>query len=80
MLKDGKCYDNGRTRQKYCCPFKNSKISYYPCNHKYWNKGKKNRGCTKYVILPDDYSLSIDRHSIAFKSFYALRTEPERYN
>lgn len=42
--------------------------------------GKKNRGCTKYITIPDDYRLSIDRSSIAFKSVYALRTEAERYN
>ena len=80
MNRDGKCRDNGRTRQKYCCPFKNSKTSCCPCNHKCWNNGKKNRGCTKYVTVPDDYRLSIDRQSIAFKSVYALRTKAERYN
>ena len=80
MNRDGKYRDNGRTRQKYCCPFKNSKTSCCPCNHKCWNNGKKNRGCTKYVTVPDDYRLSIDRQSIAFKSVYALRTEAERYN
>lgn len=80
MNKDGKFSDNGRTRQKYCCPFKNSKTSCCPCNHKNWNNGKKHRGCTKYVTLPNDYRLSIDRQSIAFKSVYALRTEAERYN
>ena len=41
---------------------------------------RKIRGCTKYITLPDDYRLSIDRSSIAFKSVYALRTEAERYN
>ena len=80
MHKDGKLSDNGRTRQKYSCPFKRSKSGSCPCNHKYWNNGKKNRGCTKYVTLPDDYRLSIDRSSIAFKAVYALRTEIERYN
>lgn len=80
MNRDGKCHDNGRTRQKYCCPFKNPKTSACPCNHKCWNNGKKNRGCTKYVTIPDDYRLSIDKQSIAFKSVYALRTEAERYN
>ena len=49
-------------------------------HHKNWNNGKKNHGCTKYVTIPDDYRLSIDRDSIAFKSVYALRTECERYN
>lgn len=80
MHKDGKLSDNGRTRQKYSCPFKRSKSGICPCNHKCWNNGKKNRGCTKYVTLPDDYRLSIDRSSIAFKAVYALRTEIERYN
>lgn len=80
MVKDGKSYDNIRTRQKYCCPFKRSKNGSCPCNHKCWNNGKKNRGCTKYVTIPDDYRLSIDRDCISFKKIYALRTEAERYN
>ena len=80
MHKDGKFSDSGRTRQKYYCPLKRSKNGNCPCNHKCWNNGKKNRGCTKYVTISDDYRLSIDRSSIAFKSVYALRTEAERYN
>ena len=80
MNRDGKFSDNGRTRQKFSYPFKRSKSGRCPCNHKNWNNGKKNRGCTKYVTIPDDYRLSIDRQSIAFKSVYALRTEAERYN
>ena len=80
MHKDGKFTDNGRTRQKYCCPFKRSKSGVCPCNHKNWNNGRKCRGCTKYVTLPDDYRLSIDRECISFKKLYALRTEAERYN
>ena len=80
MHRDGKFSDNGRTRQKFCCPFKRSGSGQCPCNHKNWNNGKKNRGCTKYVTVSDDYRLSIDRESIAFKSVYALRTECERYN
>ena len=80
MHKDGKFSDRGRTRQKYCCPFKHSKSDECPCNHSNWNNGKKNRGCTKYVTIPDDYRLSIDRNSISFKTIYALRTECERYN
>ena len=80
MHKDGKFSDNGRTRQKYCCPFKRSKNGSCPCNHKNWNNGKKTRGCTKYVTIPDDYRLSIDRECISFKKIYALRTEAERYN
>lgn len=79
MNKDGKDYSQNRTRQKFCCPFKNS-IGPCPCNHPNWNNGKRNRGCTKYITIPDDYRLSIDRASIEFKSVYALRTECERYN
>ena len=80
MHKDGKFTDKGRTRQKYCCPFKRSNCGECPCSHKNWNNGKKNRGCTKYVTLPDDYRLSIDRDCISFKKIYSLRTEAERYN
>ena len=78
--KDGKTTDNGRTRQKYCCPFRQSKTGVCPCNHKNWNNGKKNRGCVKYRIVPTDYRLSIDRSCLCFKRTYALRTECERYN
>lgn len=67
MHRDGKFSDRGRTRQKFCCPFKRSKSGECPCNHKNWNNGKKNHGCTKYVTIPDDYRLSIDRNSIAFQ-------------
>ena len=80
MSKDGKTTDNGRTRQKFCCPFRQSKTGVCPCNHKIWNNGKKNRGCTKYKTVPDDYRLSIDRSCLYFKRTYALRTECERYN
>ena len=80
MHKDGKTKDNGRTRQKFCCPFRQSSSGQCPCNHKNWNNGKKNRGCTKYLTLPDDYRLSIDRSCLHFKRIYALRTECERYN
>lgn len=80
MHKNGKLSDNGRTRQKYCCPLKNSKCASCPCDHKNWNNGKKHRGCTKYVTISDDYRLPIDRECISFKKLYALRTEAERYN
>ena len=80
MSKDGKTTDNGRTRQKFCCPFRQSKTGVCPCNHKNWNNGKKNRGCTKCKTVPDDYRLSIDRECLRFKRIYALRTECERYN
>ena len=80
MHKDGKTTDNGRTRQKYCCPFRQSKTGVCPCNHKNWNNGKGNRGCTKYKSIPADYRLSIDRKCLRFKRIYALRTECESYN
>ena len=80
MWKDGKAYDRNRVRQKYCCPYRDSKKHSCPANHKNWNNGKKKRGCTKYVTIPDDYRLSINRDSAEFKSVYALRTETERYN
>ena len=80
MRKDGKTRSEGRLRQKYCCPFRNSKTGECPCNHKNWNNGRKNRGCTKYKTIPDDYRLSIDRDCFYFKRIYVLRTECERYN
>ena len=81
MHKDGKDSSGGRCRQKFCCPFRKSKDdAACPCNHPRYFNGKRNRGCTKYITLPDDYRLSIDRSCIAFKSVYALRTECERYN
>ena len=80
MHKDGKTTDNGRTRQKYFCPFRQSKTGVCSCNHKNWNNGKKNRGCTRYKTVPNDYRLSIDRRCLYFKRTYAPRTECERYN
>ncbi len=43
-------------------------------------KRQENRGCFKYITIPDDYRLSIDRDGVSFKKIYALRTEAERYN
>lgn len=81
MNKDGKTPDgHGGLRQKFCCPFRQSKTGCCPCNHKNWNNGKKNRGCTKYKAIPTDYRMSIDRECFRFKRLYALRTECERYN
>lgn len=80
MHRDGKSYDKNRIRQKYCCPLRTSKTGGCPCNHKNWNNSKKNRGCTKYKTIPNDYRLSIDRECLRFKRIYALRTECERYN
>lgn len=81
MHRDGKFNDRGLRRQKFCCPFKRSNhIHDCPCNHRNFKKGSKTTGCTKYISFPDDYRLSINRHSIEFKSVYRLRTECERYN
>ncbi len=81
MHRDGKFTENGKTRQKYCCPYKRtSHIHDCPCNHKCFHKDSKATGCTKYVTIPDDYRLSIQRDTLEFKSVYALRTECERYN
>jgi len=51
-----------------------------PCMHKNRNNNKKNKGCTKYITIPNDYRLSIDRDCLSFKKIYSLRTEAERYN
>lgn len=81
MNKDGKTSDgHGGLRQKFCCPFRQSKSGECPCSHNNWNNGRKNRGCTKYAAIPDGYRLSIDRDCKQFKRVYALRTECERYN
>lgn len=80
MWKDGKFSDSGRTRQKFCCPLKLSKNADCPCHHQNFYNGKKHRGCTKYITIPDDLRLSIDRHSKYFKNNYSLRTECERYH
>lgn len=80
MRKDGRTFDHNRVRQKYCCPFRNSKSGSCPCNHPKWNNGRKNQGCIKYKTVPSDYRLAIDRDCLRFKRIYALRTECERYN
>lgn len=80
MHRDGKVPDAGRTRQKFCCPFKRSKTGQYPCNHKNFLNGKKNRGCTKYKTIPDDLRLSITQTSHSFKQNYSLCTECKRCN
>ena len=80
MVRDGKFTVKGITRQKFCCPFKRTSLKNdCPCNHKAFKKGK-NTGCTKYITIPDDYRLSINRDTVEFKSIYSLRTECERYN
>lgn len=80
MWKDGKFSDRGRTRQKFCCPLKSAKDADCPCHHKNFYNGRKHRGCTKYITIPDDLRSSIDRNGSYFKSHYSLRMECERYN
>lgn len=80
MWKDGKFSDRNCTRQKFCCPLKSSPNADCPCHHKNFYNGKKHCGCTKYITIPDDLRLSIDRGSKYFKSNYSLHTECERYN
>lgn len=80
MWRDGRFSDRGRTRQKFCCPLKNSKDADCPCRHESYYNGRKHRRCTRYITLPDDLRLSIGRNSKYFKSTYSLRTECERYN
>lgn len=78
MKRDGRCYDQNRVKQKYCCPFKLS--GKCPIDHVKFHNGKKNRGCTKWVTIPNDLRLSLDRSSKYFKTSYSLRMECERYN
>lgn len=81
MHRDGKFTENGKTRQKYCCPYKRTAhLHDCPCAHKCFHKERKATGCTKYVTIPNDYRLSIQRDTLKFKSAFALRTECERYN
>ena len=80
MHKNGTYDDGYRTLSRFCFPLRRSKKKSCPIDHKNWNNGKKHRGCSKNVTVPDDYRLSIDRTSVEFKSVYALRTECERYN
>jgi hypothetical protein len=81
MHKCGKRTDTkGNSSKKFSCPFRLSKINSCPINHPKWSNGKKIPGCTKYITIPDDYRLSIDRKSKHFKDVYNLRTECERYN
>ena len=76
MHRDGKFKDKGVTRQKFCCPFKRTgHLHDCPCNNEHFHKGSKATGCTKYLPLPADYRMSIQRDSVEFKSLYSLRTE-----
>ncbi len=61
-----------------CCPFKLSGTC--PINHVKFHNGRKNQGCTKWITIPNDLRLFLDRNSKYFKSCYSLCTECERYN
>lgn len=78
MNRDGKSHNRNRTRQKFCCPYKLNGSC--PINHPKFNNGKKHRGCTRHITLPDDLKLALDRESKYFKNTYSLRTECKRYN
>lgn len=81
MHRDGIFKEKGVTRQKFCCPFKRtSHLHDCPCNNEHFHKSSKATGCTKYLPLPADYRMSIQRDTVEFKSLYSLRTECERYN
>lgn len=81
MHKDGRQYFDSYIKQKFCCPFRTKKDdTLCLCNHPKYFNGKKNRGCTRYIVTGTDYRASINRDSIFFKRIYALRTESERYN
>lgn len=57
MNRDGRCYDQNRVKQKYCCPFKLSGTC--PINHVKFHNGKKNRGCTKWITIQMIYVFSL---------------------
>ena len=41
MRRDGICQSEGRSRQKFCCPFKNTtRLHDCPCNHKTFKKAR----------------------------------------
>ena len=61
MHKDGKTTDNGRTRQKYCCPFRQSKTGVCPCNHKNWKTARKTEAARNIKPFPmtTDFPLTV---------------------
>ena len=81
MHKDGKQYLKDSIKQKYRCPFAQSKDdSLCPCGHpRYFNNAIK-RGCIKYKNIGTDYRSSVDETSMYFKNLYSKRTECERHN
>ncbi|MBW4828116.1 MAG: transposase [Clostridiaceae bacterium] len=76
MHKDGRQYFDSYIKQKFCCTFRTKKDdSLCPCKHPKYFNGKKNRGCTKYISIGNDYRASINRDSKFFKKIYAFRTD-----
>lgn len=61
MHKDGKTTDNGRTRQKYCCPFRQSKTGVCPCNHKTGTTARKTEAARNIKPFPmtTDFPLTV---------------------
>lgn len=81
MHKDGKQYLKGSIKQKFRCPFAESKNnSSCPCNHPKYFNGAKKRGCIKYKTVSIDYRSTVDETSEYFKNLYSKRTECERHN
>ena len=67
MHKDGKQYLKDSIKQKYRCPFAQSKDdSLCPCGHpRYFNNAIK-RGCIKYKNIGTDYRSSVDENFNVF--------------
>lgn len=80
MWKNGVRKDGERRKRHFCCPLRRSKKKECPVDHKNWNNGKKHRGCSKSITVPEDYRLTIARNTVEYKTIYAMRTECERYN
>ena len=61
MHKDGKTTDNHRTRQKYCCPFRQSKTGVCPCNHKTGTTARKTGAARNIKPFPmtTDFPLTV---------------------
>lgn len=75
MHKDGKFTDNGRTRQKYCCPFKRSKSGVCPCNHKNWNTAENAAVVPNMLLFPMIIVFLSTVNVSLSKSF--MRSEPK---
>lgn len=84
MKYNGLFSETNRTRKKYRCPLKVSKIfaNEHPAgcpvkHHRFFNG--KQYGCTRYLDVTNDARANIPRESKHFKDTFRLRTEVERY-